>query len=101
MTRREKLDDAAIAAFLSARPGWERHGDRLVRTFGFATWPDAIAFVVKVGILAEVKDHHPELQVSWGKVAVGWWTHDRGGITGVDAALAELTDDAYGAGAHG
>ena len=97
--KREKLSDEAVLAFVAAHPGWSRQGDRLERTFAFADWAHAISFAVTVAVVAEKRDHHPELVVSWGKVTVAWWTHDRGGITGVDAEMAEATDLAFTGGA--
>ena len=63
-----------------------------MRAFDFKDWASTLGFVVKLGVVAESRDHHPELQVSWGKVRVSWSTHDRGGITGWDTSLAEETE---------
>lgn len=92
MTQRARLSDEAIAAFLAAHPGWERAGDAIARTFTFDSYAAGIAFVVRVGFAAEARDHHPDLTVGWRRVKVAWSTHDAGGITGVDAEMAERTD---------
>ena len=63
-----------------------------MRAFEFNDWASTLGFVVKLGVVAEGRDHHPDLQVSWGKVRVAWSTHDRGGITSWDTSLAEETE---------
>jgi 4a-hydroxytetrahydrobiopterin dehydratase len=92
MTSRAKLTDEAIGAFLAAHPGWERADGALARTFAFDSYAAGIAFAVKVGFAAEARDHHPDLFVGWRKVKVAWTTHDAGGITALDAEMAERTD---------
>jgi 4a-hydroxytetrahydrobiopterin dehydratase len=92
MSKRAKLSDEAIGAFLGGHPGWERAGEALTRTFAFESYAAGIAFVVQVGFAAEARDHHPELVVGWRKVKVAWSTHDAGGITAVDAEMAERAD---------
>lgn len=99
MSKREQLSDEAIAAFVASHPGWEMakgtaSGDAaaLVRTFAFDDYPAGIAFVVRVGFAAEARDHHPDLVVGWRRVRVAWSTHDAGGITTLDAEMAERTD---------
>jgi 4a-hydroxytetrahydrobiopterin dehydratase len=43
-------------------------------------------------MLAEKRDHHPDVTIGWGKARVLWTTHDAGGVTDLDLALAEATD---------
>lgn len=92
MTKRERLTEAAIETFLGAHAGWERVGEALTKTFSFDSYAAGIAFVVEVGFAAEGRDHHPELMVGWRRVKVSWSTHDAGGITAVDAEMAERTE---------
>jgi 4a-hydroxytetrahydrobiopterin dehydratase len=92
MSKREKLSDEAIGAFLGAHPGWERAEGALARTFAFDSYAAGIAFVVRVGFAAEARDHHPDLAVGWRKVRVAWSTHDAGGVTALDTEMAELTE---------
>jgi 4a-hydroxytetrahydrobiopterin dehydratase len=95
MSKRQKLSDEAIAAFVGSHPGWERAAappEALVRTFAFDDYAAGIAFVVRVGFAAEARDHHPDLLVGWRRVRVAWSTHDAGGITALDAEMAERTD---------
>ncbi len=88
MARPQRLSDPEIAAELAALPGWERTGDEIVRTFECASFPDAIAFVVRIGFFAERADHHPDLDIRWRKVRAALTTHDAGGLTALDLELA-------------
>lgn len=92
MERPSKLSDDAIATFLRAHPGWLRDGDALVREFKFADFSAALGFVVRVGLAAERRDHHPDLMLGWGRAQVLWTTHDAGGVTSLDLELAAQTD---------
>ena len=87
------LGDDEIAKWLAAHAGWERHGDEIRKTFELASFADAIAFVVRVGFLAEAADHHPDLDIRWRTVAVALSTHDAGGLTGRDVTLAASIDE--------
>jgi 4a-hydroxytetrahydrobiopterin dehydratase len=68
---------------------------RLVREFRFNNFTGAIRFAVAVGRIAEEQDHHPELTVAWGRVAVAWWTHAVGGLHRNDFIMAAKTDAIY------
>lgn len=93
MERPRRLDPSALEAWCDAHPGWELHGtDALVRTFALADFASALAFVVRIGCHAEKRDHHPDIELGWGRARVRWSTHDAGGITSLDLELAELTD---------
>lgn len=92
MARPQKLDPAALDAWLAAHPGWTREGDALVRAFLFADFAAALAFAVRIGMIAEKRDHHPEIALGWGKARVLWTTHDAKGITSLDLELAEATE---------
>ena len=79
-----KLTPADVESRLKERPSWAVQGDGLVRTFTFASFADAIAFVTRLAFDAEAADHHPDLHVSYRKVTVTWSTHSEGGITEKD-----------------
>ena len=68
--------------------GWSEVDDALERTFEFAGFAEALAFVNRVGELAESEDHHPDIAISYDKVKLRWWTHTAGGITERDRELA-------------
>jgi 4a-hydroxytetrahydrobiopterin dehydratase len=91
-----KLSDDQIETALSGRPGWSRDGNAIRTSYERASFPDAIAFVVRIGYLAEAADHHPDLDVRWRTVHVILSTHDAGGITGKDFDLAQQIDAAAG-----
>ena len=87
-----KLTATEIAAALADAPGWSSDESRLTRTYTFASFPDAIAFVTRLAFEAEAADHHPDLQVNYRKVTVVWSTHSAGGITAKDFAGARQSD---------
>jgi len=89
MTDRTPLESAALDAAVRDLPGWEIDGDRLVRTFTFGTFREAMSFMVRVGFEAEAMDHHPELTNVYNRVTVALTTHDAGDrITRADTELA-------------
>src|SRR5438105_4529255 len=87
-----RLADAEITAALASMPGWAREGDEIVKGFELASFADAIAFVVRIGFLAEAADHHPDLDIRWRRVRVALSTHDAGGLTNKDVELAHAID---------
>ncbi|MGH9033741.1 MAG: 4a-hydroxytetrahydrobiopterin dehydratase [Acidimicrobiia bacterium] len=85
-----------ISAGLGSLAGWAREGDAIEKTFELRSFPDAVAFVTRVGFLAEAANHHPDLDVRWRKVKVSLSTHDAGGITAKDLDLAGEIDAVAG-----
>lgn len=67
----------------------------LERTFLYPDFATALAFVNLVGTLAEDQGHHPDLELSWGKVGVKIWTHKINGLTRSDFVLAAKIDTVY------
>lgn len=96
MSRPVSLTAPEIAEHLAACPGWEQEGDAIVRTFACPDFPAAIAFVVRIGFAAEDLDHHPDLDIRWRTVRAVCTTHDAGGLTELDFALAGAIDDVFG-----
>ncbi|MEP6652430.1 MAG: 4a-hydroxytetrahydrobiopterin dehydratase [Myxococcales bacterium] len=96
MTRPVKLDLETVGKFVSAHDGWHTDADALEKIFTFPTYGAGLAFAVHLGFAADKRDHHPELNIGWGKVGVRWTTHDAGGITALDLEMAEVADHAYG-----
>ena len=79
-----------IAAALQELPGWTLDRDALARTFQFADFRAALAFMVRAGFEAEAMDHHPEWTNVYNRVAVRLTTHDAGNrVTAKDADLAK------------
>jgi len=79
---------ARIPPALSAVPGWIREGRVISRAFEFQDFPQAMKFVNAVAELAEQAQHHPDIDVRWNKVVLALTTHDAGGLTEKDYALA-------------
>ena len=93
MPRPTKLAQSAVDTFIAQHRGWERsETGEIAKRFAFPDFASALAFVVRVGCYAERRDHHPEVQLGWGRARVAWSTHDAGGITELDLAAAEATD---------
>jgi 4a-hydroxytetrahydrobiopterin dehydratase len=69
--------------------GWTRSGDALTRSFKFKDFSEAFAFLTRVAMHAETKDHHPEFTSVWNRVDFRLTSHDAGGITQRDIDLAE------------
>jgi 4a-hydroxytetrahydrobiopterin dehydratase len=88
----EKLDEAARAALAEALPGWTLDGEHLKRTFRFADFGEAFAFMTRVALLAERQDHHPEWFNVWNRVDIALTTHDAGGLSARDVKLARAID---------
>jgi 4a-hydroxytetrahydrobiopterin dehydratase len=91
-----KLSESEITDQLDALGGWSRQGETIVKLYQFPSFPAAIAFVTHVAFLAEAADHHPDLDIRYNKVHVALSTHDAGGITAKDFALATQIDDVMG-----
>ena len=63
-------------------------GDTVKRQFTFSGFPEAVAFLVRLGFAAEAADHHPDLLVNYKRVTVAYSTHSEGGLTDKDFAGA-------------
>ncbi len=84
------------AAALAQLPGW-RAGpgrDAIAKEFRFADFNAAFGFMTRVALYAEKHDHHPEWFNVYNRVEVTLSTHDAGGVTEKDVALARLMDEA-------
>jgi 4a-hydroxytetrahydrobiopterin dehydratase len=84
-----KLSDEQIATALGGLPGWSRAGDTLTKAFSFKTFPGGIRFVDRVALVAEELGHHPDITINYSRVTMTLSTHDEGGVTQKDVALAE------------
>jgi 4a-hydroxytetrahydrobiopterin dehydratase len=94
---REKMDDVALARALSAlnssvSPAWSIADGKLHKTFQFQDFSEAFGFMARVALVAEAMDHHPEWLNVYKTVRVDLGTHDAGGITELDFALAGRMD---------
>ena len=71
---------------------WSREGDVLVTTVKLHDFAAALQFVNAVGAAAEAANHHPDIDIRWNTVRLALTTHDSGGITLLDLALAGAID---------
>ena len=83
------LSDAEIRKELLELPGWVNHDGRLVKTFPNASFAEAIVFVNAVAHLAELANHHPDIDIRYSDITLSLVTHDEGGITKKDVALVK------------
>ena len=86
------LSDHEIKSRLVSVPDWQIESGELVRTFLFKDFRGSLAFVNKIGDLAEVAGHHPDIDIRYSKVRLALVTHDAGGITQKDFDLAAAAD---------
>lgn len=83
------LTDTQITDALKSLPGWSRVGDKLHKPYQLANFREALAFIVRIGIEAETRNHHPELFNVYNRVTVDLCTHDAGDkVTQKDVELA-------------
>ena len=87
-----QLDTAAIADAMPTVPGWTLNGNGIERSYKFADFVAAFAFMTRVALLAEKADHHPEWSNVYNKVHVRLTTHDAGGLSHKDFTLARAMD---------
>jgi 4a-hydroxytetrahydrobiopterin dehydratase len=73
--------------------GWAEVDGALEREFHFADFAEALAFVNRVGELAEREGHHPDVEIHWNRVKLRWWTHVRKAITERDHELAARSNE--------
>jgi 4a-hydroxytetrahydrobiopterin dehydratase len=86
------LTEAELSDLLRAQPDWKLYEGKLVRDWTFPDFVQAIAFVNQVAALAEAAGHHPDIDVKYNRVRLGLISHDAGGITNRDGAMAKRID---------
>jgi 4a-hydroxytetrahydrobiopterin dehydratase len=89
----QRLGDDAVRAALERLPAWSVQDGKLHRELRFPGFPDALAFLVRIGVEAEKRGHHPELSNVYDRVTIDLVTHDVGGISEKDLDLARLVDE--------
>lgn len=89
------------ARLLRLVDGWNiQDGPRLAKAWRFADFASALAFVNRIGAIADAENHHPDVALAWGRVGIELWTHDAGGLTENDFILAARIDDAHASSAR-
>lgn len=94
----ETLDMAGRAALARDLPGWAMVDgrDAIARTFRFVDFSAAWGFMARVALLAEQQGHHPEWSNVWNRLEITLTTHDAGGLSERDVALATAIDALLG-----
>jgi 4a-hydroxytetrahydrobiopterin dehydratase len=89
-----QLTAAERAALPAMLPHWRMvpGRDAIARDFAFADFSTAWGFMARVALLAEKHDHHPEWSNVWNRVSIVLSTHDAGGLSTRDIALAKAID---------
>lgn len=72
----------------------QKHGtiELLARTYAFADFNETMQAAQRIGVMADEQQHHPDLQVAWGRLGVEIWTHKIGGLTESDFIFAAKCD---------
>lgn len=83
-----KLTPNEIATKIKTLAGWEYKDNAISKRFQFKSFMDGIHFIGKVAEMAEKADHHPDILVNYKRIAFTCSTHDAGGVTEKDFALA-------------
>lgn len=92
MDRTKIVDRDTLETKTAALDGWELGDAKITRTWEFADFLTAVSFIEKMAPHAEELDHHPELFNVYNKIEVTLNTHDAGGLTEYDFALAARLD---------
>ena len=89
-----QLTEAERGEALAGLPEWRPRDDKLaiVRQFKFADFSQAFAFMARVALIAEKRDHHPEWSNVYNRVAITLTTHDAGGLSERDTKMARAID---------
>jgi len=82
------LTEPEIAAALASLPGWTYEDGEITRQFRFKDFVEALGFIVQVGAIQEQLNHHATITNTWALVTIAVSTHEAGGITEKDIALA-------------
>jgi 4a-hydroxytetrahydrobiopterin dehydratase len=88
----ETYNEQTAKTFLENLDNWYFENDSIEKKFVFKNFTEALGFIVKVGLLAEKMNHHPELFNVYNKVSIRLATHDAKGVTTKDFELAKAID---------
>ena len=92
----QPLTPADIETLSEALPLWSLVSGKLHREFRFADFSEAFGFMTRVALAAEALNHHPEWSNVWNRVVIELTTHDTGGLSNLDLALARRIDRLLG-----
>ncbi|MBK8600313.1 MAG: 4a-hydroxytetrahydrobiopterin dehydratase [Flavobacterium sp.] len=86
------MNETIIKKQLQLLNSWSHIDDAIEKNYSFTNFAEALAFINKVGAIAEKMNHHPELFNVYNKVKLRLTTHDAHGITQKDFDLAAAVD---------
>ncbi len=89
----ETYSEEKISAALQNLKDWNFIDNAIEKKFQFKDFATALGFIVQVGLIAEKKNHHPELYNVYNKVSIRLSTHDAGGVTNKDFELAKAINE--------
>jgi 4a-hydroxytetrahydrobiopterin dehydratase len=88
------LPDEEIQGYLEELTGWFLNDkEHLEKSYDFKDFRDGFEFVKRVGEMAEVQGHHPDIFLAWGKVVLEIWTHKINGLVESDFIFAAKADE--------
>ncbi len=88
----KKYSNLEIQVAMKTLNNWILYEDKIKKQFQFKDFSEALAFIVRIGVLAEKQNHHPELHNVYNKVTIALTTHDVGGLSDKDFLLATSID---------
>lgn len=91
----ETYDEKTAQSALAQLENWSFNNDGIEKKFQFKNFNQALAFIVRVGLLAESRNHHPELFNVYNKVNIRLSTHDANGVTDKDFDLAKAIEKLF------
>ncbi|MFF0310813.1 4a-hydroxytetrahydrobiopterin dehydratase [Streptosporangium sp. NPDC004379] len=89
----DPLDDSAVTRKMNDVPEWWLEGHEICRVIEARDFPTAIRIVDEIAVEAEKLNHHPDIDIRWRKLSFALTTHDAGGLTELDFALAARIDE--------
>ncbi len=95
LRRMKPLSPQDVEKHLQALPQWIKEGSVIKRSLEFKNFQQAFAFMTQIAFIAEKMDHHPDWTNVYNRVDIKLWTHDAGGLTEKDFALAKAISDQY------
>jgi 4a-hydroxytetrahydrobiopterin dehydratase len=92
---RKALSESEISQRIASLPGWRLAEGRLRRDFSFKDFSQAFAFMTRVALLAEKRDHHPDWSNVYNRLTIELCTHDAGGVTEHDVEFAQAVSKLF------
>ncbi len=86
------LTDSEIAEGLAQLSGWSVEDRKIAKRYSFKSYKDGLVFALAVGHVADILDHHPDIEVGYAKVRVAVNTHSVGGLSPYDLELARRVE---------